>query len=146
MVFDHQAFFSGYRTAFGSLDQSQASGLEFLLSKLELDTFSPKQVAYILATTDHETAHTFQPVRERRGRPGTKIRKVQDKYWGSGYYGRGYCQITWERNYRLFAQKLGVDLVNNPDIALEPEIAYQIMSLGMREGLFTGRKLSDYID
>ena len=45
------------------------------------------------------------------------------------YFGRGYVQLTWERNYatkRL--RELGlvgsdVDLVRNPDLAMRPDIA-----------------------
>jgi hypothetical protein len=37
------------------------------------------------------------------------------------------------------------DLVQDPEQALRPAIAYQIMSVGMRKGLFTGKKLGDYI-
>ena len=40
---------------------------------------------------------------------------------------------------------LGVDLVANPDLALEPAIAYRILATGMREGWFTGKKLADYL-
>jgi hypothetical protein len=36
-------------------------------------------------------------------------------------------------------------LAGNPDLAMEPRIAYAAMSAGMLEGWFTGRKLSDYI-
>jgi len=39
----------------------------------------------------------------------------------------------------------GVDLVKHPEKALEPEIAYKIMSHGMVHGSFTNKKLSDYI-
>jgi len=38
------------------------------------------------------------------------------------------------------------NLVNDPEQALRPAIAYRIMSVGMRKGLFTGKKLSDYIN
>ena len=34
---------------------------------------------------------------------------------------------------------------SDPEQALRPQIAYGIMSVGMRKGLFTGKKLSDYI-
>ncbi len=33
----------------------------------------------------------------------------------------------------------------HPERAKEPQIAYNIMSYGMRKGSFTGKKLSDYI-
>ena len=58
-------------------------------------------------------------------------------------------QITGRANYARMTQILGLgpqaDLVQDPEQALRPAIAYQIMSVGMRKGLFTGKKLSDYI-
>ncbi|MHC2298134.1 glycoside hydrolase family 19 protein [Rhizobium mongolense] len=67
---------------------------------------------------------------------------------GSGdgwlYRGRGYCQITGKNNYRRFSDLLGIDLLNNPDLALQDDIAAKIIILGMRDGLFTGKKLRDY--
>ena len=35
---------------------------------------------------------------------------------------------------------------DDPDQALRPEVAYGIMSVGMRKGMFTGKKLGDYIN
>ena len=40
---------------------------------------------------------------------------------------------------------LGVDLVNDPERAAEPELGAQILVTGMRDGLFTGKALGDYI-
>lgn len=149
MKFDRKQFFDNYRKAFGGLQQLQVEGLEFLLGKIETD---PKwellpQVAYLLATIRHETGITrnkvsqaFQPIKELRSKPGTKGRANQDRYWLSGYYGRGYIQLTWRANYAKF------HLADNPDKALEPDTAYMIAARGMREGLFTGKKLSDYIN
>jgi predicted chitinase len=58
-------------------------------------------------------------------------------------------QITGRANYARMTQvlKLGpeADLVQDPEQSLRPAIAYQIMSVGMRKGLFTGKKLGDYI-
>ena len=64
------------------------------------------------------------------------------------YYGRGYVQITHKNNYKNLSQKIGLgdQLVHAPERALDPEVAYSIMSVGMRQGLFTGEKLSDYIN
>jgi putative chitinase len=60
------------------------------------------------------------------------------------YYGRGYVQLTWLSNYRAAGRKLGLDLVGNPALALEPGPAAQILVRGMVEGWFTGKKLSAY--
>jgi predicted chitinase len=70
---------------------------------------------------------------------------------GHRYFGRGYIQLTWYDNYVKMTKRLkflGVecDLVNNPEQALQPEIAAAIMFVGMEEGLFTGKKLKDYFN
>lgn len=48
-----------------------------------------------------------------------------NKYPGDGYKyrGRGYNQITGRANYEYLSKKLGIDLVNNPDLLNQPEIA-----------------------
>lgn len=150
---NRDAFFTAYRAAFGSIEQSQVDGLDFLLDKLEQDTFTLKQQAYILATIHHETgvvrngqSQRFHPIKELRERSTSPRRANQDRYWLTGYYGRSFIQITWKRNYEKFAKILGIDLVGNPDLALDPEVGYQIATIGMRDGLFTGKKLSDFID
>jgi predicted chitinase len=103
----------------------------------------PAQVAYILATVAHEC--TFRSIEEYRAQPGTEIRRMQDRYWSSGYYGRGFSQLTWEGNYRKFEQLLGIPLVAQPQLALTPAVGADILVLGMRDGIFSGKKLSDYI-
>ncbi|MGH8651293.1 MAG: hypothetical protein ACREYE_03490 [Gammaproteobacteria bacterium] len=56
-------------------------------------------------------------------------------------------QITGRANYSKMNQALGLRaaLLNDPDEALDPEIAYRIMSYGMRQGSFTGKRLGHYI-
>ncbi|MFA5899571.1 MAG: hypothetical protein WC829_10705 [Hyphomicrobium sp.] len=64
---------------------------------------------------------------------------------GYKYRGRGLSQITGKGMYAKFARLLNIDLVGNPDLALRPDIAARILVVGMRDGLFTGKKLRDYI-
>lgn len=61
------------------------------------------------------------------------------------YYGRGYVQLTGIDNYRAMSKVTGLDLVHSPERVLDPDTAYQIMSHGMRNGTFTGARLSQYI-
>jgi predicted chitinase len=98
------------------------------------------ELAYVLATAYHETAHTMTPVREMGGE--TYLKKL--KYYP--YVGMGYVQLTWLKNYKHASDKLGVDFVGNPKLLLHPDYAKQILIVGMQEGWFTGKKLSDYID
>ncbi len=114
--------------------------LALLLTQCEKqDVTMPEQVAYVLATVYHECR--FRSIREIRAKAGTAVFKMQEKYWASGYYGRGYSQLTWEGNYRKFSAVVGIDLVKYPDEALRPEIGAHILVHGMRTGLFSGMSL-----
>nr|OAP96441.1 hypothetical protein A4U53_38195 [Rhizobium leguminosarum] len=75
-----------------------------------------------------------------------KLPWVSSPYWRQGWFGRGYAQLTHENNYRTVSIKLGIDLVSFPAKALIPEIAAKVLVMGLKEGWFTGKKLSDYIN
>ena len=125
--------------------------------------YLPTQIQYILATVYHETAGTFRPIKEYGGKRyyermydpvkgSTPARRARAKRMGNTkegdgvkYCGRGYVQLTWKRNYQMMSDVLGIDLVNNPDLALNSEIAADILVIGMRDGLFTGKSIDDYI-
>lgn len=102
------------------------------------------QTAYVLATAYWETAHTFKPVKEGYWlKNAERWRKKNLRYWP--WYGRGFVQLTWEVNYIRAGKELGVDLTTRPDDVMEPKIAADILVVGMIEGWFTKKKLSDYI-
>lgn len=102
------------------------------------------QVAYILATAYWETAHTMVPVKEAYWiKNAEEWRKKNLRYYP--WYGRGFVQLTWEKNYERASKELGVDLINNKELACDPVVAAKVAVLGMIEGWFTGKKLSDYI-
>lgn len=83
----------------------------------------PVQVA-AAATVAVETPG-FRPIKEYRAsetkNPG--LYALQQRYWPSGYYGRGFIQLTWDYNYRAAGQALGIDLLADPDKALDPATA-----------------------
>ena len=106
-------------------------------------TSDQKQLAYVLSTAFGECG--ISPIKEYRAKEGTALWNTQNKYWYTGYYGRGYVQLTHKENYEKFGKLLGVDLVNNPDSALDPTIAGKIICIGMVKGLFTGVGLSKYL-
>lgn len=145
---DRAKFFGLYRSVFGPLrSQSQVEGLETLLGLMEADPWPDiRDEAYFLATVKHECADTWQPITER----GSK--SYFDRYEGrkdlgntqpgDGYLfrGRGYVQITGRANYEKFG------IADDPDVALRPDVAYHIAMVGMIDGKFTGKKLSDFTD
>lgn len=139
----------------GSLSQTQVDGINTILSAFKLHgDGSRMSLAYLLATTKHETADTMQPIHERGAKayfakyePGTSIGKnLGNTLKGDGYRfrGRGYVQITGRANYAKAGKKLGRDLIAKPDDALLPDVAAFILIRGCIEGWFTGKKLSDY--
>jgi putative chitinase len=121
-------------------------GLYFIVEKLLAEKFyTIPQISYILATAKHETADTFEPIAEY-GKGKGKAYGVPDPATGQTYYGRGYVQLTWKGNYQKFSKLLEMDFVSIPDAVMEKHLAYIILTTGMEKGLFTGRKLSDYIN
>ena len=156
MKFEHQMFISLYEAQYGALDASQASGIDALLGFLEQDTdvSDVRWAAYMLATTKWECADMWQPIEEYgmgQGQPygnPVTVTGSDGKTYVNTYYGRGYVQLTWEANYQNMSYdlNLGDQLLIHPEQALDPPIAYDIMSFGMRNGSFTGVSLGDLIN
>ncbi|MBS1513868.1 MAG: hypothetical protein JSS63_02475 [Bacteroidetes bacterium] len=146
-----EKFYTGYRQKFGSLSQGQVDGLNFLIECFEKSRLINRlsEFAYILATVKHETAETFQPIEERGGWNYFKylIGKLGIKNLSEAnrYKGRGYVQLTGKVNYQLFTELLGIDFINQPEITMQKLYAWMILEIGMTRGLFTGKKLQDYI-
>jgi len=101
------------------------------------------QIAYVLATTQWETNQTFKPVREAYWLD-EDWRKNNFPYYP--FYGRGYVQLTWKNNYEQYSSMLDLDMVNEPDIAMRPNVALFVLVHGFKTGTFTGRKITDYLD
>lgn len=76
----------------------------------------------------------FLPIREKRAKRERQpdLWALQERYWPSGYYGRGLVQETWWENYHKDGKALGIDLVGNPDKALEFETSARILALRMK--------------
>lgn len=106
----------------------------------------PAQIAYVLATVEWETAKTFKPVREAffLGDRAEEWRRKNLNYYP--FYGRGFVQLTWRRNYQIYSEILEKDFVGNPDGVLNENISLFILVHGFKTGVFTGRKITDYIN
>lgn len=100
------------------------------------------QLAYVLATAYHESGHTMQPVKEAYWL-SEDWRKKNLRYYP--WYGRGLVQITWSFNYEKAEKLLGVPFTKDPNLVMVPEHSVKILVTGMKDGWFTGKKLSDYI-
>ncbi|PHR85793.1 MAG: hypothetical protein COA78_38830 [Blastopirellula sp.] len=162
--FDRKKFFDAVReTIFdGKLNQTQVEGLERLLDVWE-ESYSHwdfRELAYDLATGFHETARAMQPIYEGGSRsyfnmyePGTsKGKRLGNTVHGDGFLfrgagdvqntGRGNAAKATKRLNELF--DLGVDLVANPEMRLDPFISGHSLFLGNHEGWWTTLKLPNY--
>jgi hypothetical protein len=97
-----------------------------------------RYAACMVGTVMLETGYTFRFDKEEDG-------KGAGHKYGPLYYGRGYCQLTWKENYVKFGKELQIDLEKEPQRALEADVSYRVMSLGMRAGMFRKKKLSDFL-
>lgn len=163
-MIDRDRFFAAARARpfGGSLTQGQVDGLNAILDEWEArPEFTDRRwLAYMLATAKHETAHTMQPINEYggnsyffrmydpEGERGDFARRNGNTQPGDGvrFHGRGYVQLTWRSNYQKMSALVGVDLLDDPDKALDPRVAAAIMFEGMRGGVFTGVGLARYFD
>ncbi len=161
MKINHTKFFDAYRNKFGRLKQRTVTGIELLGRHMESDNQIEhiRWAAYMLATVKHECADDWHPITERgrksyfkKYETGTKIgKRLGNSEPGDGwrYRGRGYVQITGRANYARLSKALKLpedeNLIDHPENALIPEVAYRIMSYGMRKGAFTGKKLGNYL-
>ena len=159
-MINRKTFFDKIRQSLfnGAINKSQVEGMNAILNKwVAYQLTDLRWLAYMLATAFHETAKTMQPIEEygkgKGYRYGKKIKRsgipynLPDKL----YYGRGYVQLTWYENYETMGRLLGFDLLNNPELALNPNFAAQIMFEGMTKGNshfgdFTGKSLENYFN
>ncbi|WP_321864796.1 hypothetical protein [Pseudomonas paraveronii] len=132
------------------------------------EVFTIYELSYMLATARHEAYH-FTTREYFSAKPEIGNASYFDKYdpvlassdelrqtaIGNGntvrgdgfkYRGRGLVHLTWKNNYQKAKDFFGIDFVNNPDEAAGFENSIPIMIWGMKEGIFTGRKLSSYIN
>lgn len=159
---DNKKLFSYLRGApfGGRLTQEQVEGTHSILTACKVAGVTDKRhIAYILATAFHETGGRMVAVREGFAKNDAQARRIighmkygkPDPKTGHVYYGRGHVQLTWAANYKRMGHILGIDLYNNPDLALDKNISAQILVEGMARGRsskgdFTGKALEDYFN
>ncbi|MFA5187061.1 MAG: glycoside hydrolase family 19 protein [Patescibacteria group bacterium] len=124
--------------------EERAAAIELILAECERQGITLKtQQAYVLATVEHETAGTWQPVKEAFWKDES-WRQKNFRYFP--FYGRGYVQLTHGYNYRKFSKIVGVNLEAEPNLVMEPALSAFILVYGFKHGTFTGKKIEDFID
>lgn len=154
----------------GGFTQNQVNGIDAILDAWEASALTDlRWLAYMFATVFHETAKTMQPVRETLAANDNQAIQILEKSWAAGrmpwvktpywrpdangksWLGRGLVQLTFEANYLRLGNIIGVDLVGNPDLAMQMPIAIKILFEGMTKGAsnrgdFTGLSLENFFN
>lgn len=159
---DRKKFFDAIRPYLdGSLTAGQVNGLEAMISEFERKQWGDiRWLAYIMATSHHETAKTHEPIEEYGKGHGRDYGKKLDYGMGPGkrvpystpdklFYGRGHTQNTWLMNYKKLAlaakqQGFDWDFVNQPELLLQMHPSIWTIFYAMSTGLYTGRRLNQY--
>jgi predicted chitinase len=112
-----------------------------LLKTAKASGMKGPELAQFMAQTKHES-WDFNRLKEK-SQPGVKgyfTKKYDIKYApktakilgnkkvgdGEKYHGRGFIQLTGRDNYRMAGEALNIDLLNNPELAANPEVASKI--------------------
>lgn len=160
IMIDRQKFYDCIKSKqlFKTLKQSQVNGINFIFDEWERQGLTDlRWLAYMLATAYHETATTFAAIEEygkgKNYKYGKKVKRSGVPYTAPNklYYGRGLVQLTWYENYELMGKLLKLDLLNNPELCLDLNVAIKIMFEGMLRGAssfgdFTGKCLEMYFN
>lgn len=106
--------------------RAQAAGiggaeLTHFLSQASHETLGFKRML------ERGTPEYFQKRYDKTGAP-RRARVLGNTELGDGerFRGRGYIQLTGRYNYAQAGRSLGLDLIRNPDLAAEPEVAAKI--------------------
>lgn len=162
-------FIDNYRRLFGkALTTAKEQAIFIIINAFEADEKmkSLRWLAYILATSMHESNDTFEPVVEgywikpdskrvnalynyyAKNNPGALKTIFPNGRDGHAYYGRGrVVQLTHDFNYKLASLKIYGDkrLFNNPDMIVKnAECDLKVTFRGMLEGWFTGFRLEQF--
>ena len=156
MYFDFDMFKKLFNI--NTLKQSFVDGVNGLYNAFNefnhIDGTNPNYISYMLATSYLETDRSMTAIKEygsanyfsKYGK-GNLAKRLGNKSVADGikFAGRGHVMITGRDNYQKFTDILGIDLISNPDLALNPVVSAKILVIGSLKGVFTTRKLSDYI-
>ena len=112
-----------------SLLASLVEPLNRILPQYEINT--PLRIAHFLAQAAHETADfrtlvEYGPDNYFSRYDGRKDLGNTVPGDGLRYKGRGIFQLTGRINYRVYGQRLGIDLENNPAKAADAAVSVQI--------------------
>jgi putative chitinase len=123
-----------------------AANLPHILAALAAANLTDKSMLLMALATIRAEAECFLPLTEEKSTyntsPGGHPFDLYDHRHdlgnlappdGASFRGRGFVQLTGRANYTRYARELGLDLVANPSLAAQPDIAAQLLARFLAE-------------
>ena len=126
----------------------QASA-EALIAAAKAADYTRPQIAYLLATAEHESAgfQTLEEFDSGQKYEGRKDLGNTEPGDGPRFKGRGYVQLTGRNNYRSYANRTGIKLVDLPVIPMNwAAFSVYVIVDGMQRGAYTGKRLDQFVN
>jgi len=136
-----------------SVNPSPANSISLILQECNLQGIIDKShIAYVLASAHHESGMGRNMTEFASGKAYEGRKDLGNTQPGDGprFKGRGFVQITGRKNYTQYKQwiktlrRRDIDLVNDPVRSTQPDIAAFIIAHGMKNGTFTGKRLTAF--
>jgi hypothetical protein len=120
--------------------------LPYVLNSLKKQKLDYKDMVLMALSTIRAESEAFEPISEYKSKwntsPGGEPYALYDfrtdignnaEGDGALYKGRGFIQLTGKYNYKEYGKRIGIDLVNNPELANAPEYAADILAMFLKD-------------
>jgi len=136
-----------FRRRQGQANREQSA--QAIIAAAKTQQLTTAQIAYILATAEHES-DSFNTLEEyARGNQYEGRNDLGNTQAGDGprFKGRGYVQLTGRRNYMRYTEITGIELVKLPIILMNwPALSVFVIVDGMMRGVYTERRLGEFVN
>ena len=129
-------------------EANRNSSASAIIAAARAKALTNAQIAYVLATAEHES-DSFKTLEEySSGAQYENRADLGNTEPGDGirYKGRGYVQLTGRLNYTRYSEIAGLQLARYPIIVMNwPALSVFVIVDGMLRGVYTGRRLDEFV-
>lgn len=116
---------------------------EFIPKSEGLNYTTPERLRQVFPST-FPTVDSAKPYVKNQVATANKVYggKYGNNTSGDGYKyrGRGFNQVTFKNQYKIYGDKIGVDLINNPDLLNTPTVAADVLIEYFKDSFKTAPK------
>jgi putative chitinase len=109
---------------------------------------TPNRILAFLSQIGHESGGFKYTLERASGSAYEGNTDLGNVYAGDGvkYKGRGLIQLTGRANYQKMSEKTGKDLINNPQLVEQPDLATEVSVIWWKDRKRNGLTLNEWAD